>query len=768
MIPVMKRPTRDQLAALSPNASEPLIDQHLSRLDDAYFERFAAEQVAQHLDCLSRLSAAQPVVTRVEPAGDGLLTVTVFAHDQPGLFAVISGVLAGLGFGIRRGDVFTYARAETDVGGGPLRGRRRSRFHRGRTASPSSRRRIIDQFIGALSNGDSTRKFAERLQEELAGAVRLLEAGGEQNVLEARHRVNEMVTRRLGRLELGDQPVLYPVQIDVMLGDPKRTWLQIAGQDTPAFLYAMTTALSLQGMTIERLVINTEDDTVQDEIGFVGADGKPVQDVAVLNRVKLSALMTKQFTYFLDKSPDPYTALSRFEKMVDDLLRRPEAGQWMEMLGNPRSMQKLARLLGTSDYLWEQFIRMQYDALLPILEANLGGEPLCGPMETVRQRLYDTIARADTPSEQRKALNRFKDAEVFRIDLDHIVRSTDFRDFAARLTALAEAVVNAATDLAWVSLTDQHGQPRDEQGKVMAVSVFGLGKLGGVALGYASDIELMYVYDGTGRTDGRQPIHAGEFFNVLVREATGCIEAKQEGIFRTDLRLRPYGKNSPLAVSRETFEKYYAADGDAQAFERQALVRMRWIGGDRELGSAISFLRDRIVYDQTALDLAQLWQMRQMQYRQKKRGDQFNAKYSPGALVDVEYSVQTLQVMYGGEHAQLRTPRVHEAIDGLRSVGVIDAGDAEALRAAYDFFRRLINGLRMLRGSAKDLFVPPVGTNDLTYLARRMGYTEDDSTDASAKLNADIAEHADAVLCFVRSTFGEAALPTAKVNEART
>lgn len=736
---------------------ERLVRQHLERLEDAYFQRFDLEQAAEHVRRLAALGRDHPVELIVE-GEPGSLAATVLAFDHPSLFSLLCGTLAGMGFSIEAGDVFTYGpsgeTAEAPRRAGGFR-RRKPVF------DPTRKRRIIDRFIGRLDDPDvDAEAFEARLRDAIEGLLESLEKDPDGGLAKARHRVNEMVTHRLGRLAEQTSPVLYPIELEINTDYSHRTYLRIVAQDTPAFLYALSNALSLVGMSIERVRIDTRDDRVEDEIGFVDRQGQAVRDRQALDRVKLVVLLTKQFTYYLDQSPDPYTALSRFERIVEDLLRQEGAEQWLDMLSDPRAMRHLARLLGASDYLWEEFIRLQYEALMPILKRRISDQPYAHDSRTIRTRLAQELARASTPSEKRKALNRFKDQEVFLIDLDHILRAdSHFQEFSQKLTALAEAVVDAASDLAWRSLVEQHGKPRKEDGGPAEWAVFGLGKLGGAALGYASDIELMFVYDGGGTTDGRESIHTGEFFNLLAREVSRSIEAKQEGIFRVDLRVRPYGKNAPLACSFETFERYYSEDGDAHSWERMALVRLRPVAGEEAFGQRVARRRDGLVYGSGAIKLQELWEMRRMQWRQKRRkSGEFNAKYSPGALVDVEYSVQILQVRHGGEHPELRTPRVHKALAALVKVGAIERVDAETLRGCYGFLRKLINGLRMLRGSAEDLFVPPSDSPEFRHLARRMGYRADDGDEAEM-LASDIERNRSAVQSFVRTTFGPDALP---------
>src|SRR5208337_5018631 len=108
------------------------------------------------------------------------------------------------------------------------------------------------------------------------------------------------------------------------------------------------------------------------------------------------------------------------------------------------------------------------------------------------------------------------------------------------------------------------------------------------------------------------------------------------------------------------------------------------------------------------IDLAELRELRARQVQEKITGSRPNAKFSPGALVDLEYAVQILQVTHGASVPRLRTPRIHEALDALASIGVLEESQARELVDAYRFFRRLINGLRMLRGSAQDLVLPGI------------------------------------------------------------
>jgi [glutamine synthetase] adenylyltransferase / [glutamine synthetase]-adenylyl-L-tyrosine phosphorylase len=766
-----------------------MVGRFLERFDPDYLARFEPDQVAEHVRGLSQLSADQPVRVLLNDEGEGWASCAVLAFDHAFEFSLITGVLAGMGFRIESGDVFTLPPAEgaalgsasASQGGRPVHrslwrrrfaqsaARRASRLSAPPLRDPVKQAVILDYFRGQRDGDEPFDAWADRLRARMGEVIGLLDRGDEASVQQAKRRVNEMVTERLARLEMDRSPVMQPIELaidQVAAGPRQRTRLKIIGQDTPAFLYSLATALSLHGLSIERVRIHSEGTRAEDELHVVDAHGRPITDETALERIRLSVLLTKQFTYFLDNAPDPFTALTRFEQLtewVSDLPQPTSEGEasarheWLDALADPAAMQELAKLLGASDFLWEDFIRQQYETLLPIFSPQVEGRRFCDPMETLPLRLEQELESAVGLAEQQDRLNRFKDREIYRIDLDHILTpGSDFRELSERLVALAENLIAVATRLVYDDLVRSYGHPTLEDGQPCPYAVFGLGKLGGVALGYASDIELLYVYAGVGRTSGgkRGRMANPEFYGRLVQETTQSIKARHEGIFQVDLRLRPYGKDGPLACSLDQFRTYYGPHGRAHAFEKMALVRLRWLAGDPPLGFSVERLRDQFIYDQPgAIDLDALWEILAKQRHEKNRPGVLNAKYSPGALTDLEGTVQLLQVTHAGQAPQLRTPRVREALEGLCRARVIAARPFADLYGAYKFLRRLINALRMLRGNAQDLALPAAGSDELTHLARRMGYTGQTDRTPAEKLIDAFNTHTASVRAFIEEHF---------------
>lgn len=746
------KPELNQLLSRAKGVEPGVALEYLERLDSAYFARFSLDEVAARLQAMAKLSIANPVETLVATGADGRVTLDVIATDHPGVFSLICGVLAARGFNILSGETFTYHRV-TAARKHSMSRRRLSASPRrsGASAPARGRRRIIDHFEGKLDADISLAIWGEEIRETFQDIFSRLDDGRRD---EARAKVNEMVTAYLASLPPSNYSTLYPVELALDNDALKHTSLRVTSQDTPAFLYSLTNALALQGMCVEHTRIETRGALIEDRIDFTDARGEKLTRQEDLDRLKFIALLTKRFTYFLDHAPDPFKALSRFETVVADSFGSGEK-DWLDSLTDPTVTRRLARLLGASDFLWEDFIRTRYESLTPILRDRKDAL-FSDSIDTIGDRLAEALASAESYDDKRIALNVFKDRELYLLDLNHIlIPDYDFRHFAESLTRLAEEIVNAAAQLAYDRLTLRHGQPKTVALMPAAHAIFGLGKLGGAALGYASDIELLFIYGDNGETDGDESIKNVEFFSQMVKETRRLIETKREGIFNLDLRLRPHGNNGPLAVSLEGFCRYYGpGNRQAMSYELMALTRLRAIGGDPVLCRQVERLRDEFVYQSYSVDLDEFRELRAKQSHEKNQPGRFNAKFSPGALVDVEYTTQILQMLTGADHPEIRSPRLHVALDGLRHSGALSEEERQRLTAAYDFLRRLINGLRVLRGNAKDLFLPDEDSLEFLRLARRMGYLRQGELDVGQQLRSDFLAHTAAVRAFVEKRLG--------------
>ena len=526
----MSKPKPSDLARLCPEVEVELIKEHVDRLDDRYFDQFDPDEICRHLRALAPLSTKAPVEVLLDRRKAGRAECTVLAFDYPFEFSLITGLLGAAGFDILSGSVFTYR---------PVRRQETLRTGRPPHRNSPRRRRIIDHFLGSIPEAGFD---ISEIRKKLGNLFILLESGKSD---QAKRMVNELVAESLSELKIDSRSALYPMQIETDNSAERYTRIQVLTEDTPFFLFAFSTALSLRGISIEQVTIHTEQKRVEDIFDLADVRGRGKLKEAILNEVRLSLMLTKQFTYFLGQAPDPFAALTRFEAMSEEILSLPEKGKWLDLIANPQIMRDLARLLGASDFIWEDFIRLNYENLLPMLAPHTEGRSFRSSLDTLDKRFADVLSRPGTMEERVKRLNRFKDNEIYLIDLEHILDpNLDFTYLAERLTVLADRVINAAFEITFQPLSEQFGRPLTVAGLEAQHAVCGLGKLGGQALGYASDIEVLFIYSDNGRTEGGstgRSISNAEFFEQLVKKAVASIRAKKEGFFMLTFDCGPTG-----------------------------------------------------------------------------------------------------------------------------------------------------------------------------------------------------------------------------------
>lgn len=699
-------------------ASSAGVSRHVERMAPEYTAAFGEAQIRRHAILAACLGGDHLLEVEAEAMGDALWRVTIVAFDYIGELSMICGLLFAYGCDIRDGQVFTYER-EADRP----------------TEAPLAARKIVDVFTVALDPQRAAEGLWQRYAQDLANLLRLLRARQMQAAQgELAARVAAAVRSRGGTA-----PALYPVDVRIdNASSPRHTVLEIDAPDTVGFLYEFTNAVAAWGLQVERMTVDSVAGRVRDVLYLTDARGAKITDPERQGELRAVVALVKHFTHLLPQSPDPERALGHFQSFVAQLLMRPNWRDDLTSLTRPEVLEALARLLGVSDFLWDDFLRMQYENLLPVLQ-DVAALSQPRSKEELASALMQEVGQA-SPQQAADALNAFKDREMFRIDMRHIQSHADFEAFSAELSDLAEVVVEVASRLCDEALRAEYGEPRDENGRYSPLAVCALGKLGGREIGYASDIELMFVYRANGPTAGPTSVATSEYYDELVRRVLGIIRARREGIFEIDLRLRPYGQAGSLAASMEAFRRYFGRDGAAWPYERQALTRLRPIAGDSALGAEVTALRDACVYTGQPFDRLAMRAMRERQLRHLVAGGALNAKFSRGGLVDAEYLVQGLQVTHGHRDARLRVTNTQRALAALAEAGLLAPADYVALREAHRFLRNLIDALRMVRGNARDLTVPPAGSEGLAFLARRLGYG-----DEVDRLQADITRHMGAV-----------------------
>lgn len=654
----------------------------------------------EHL--FGRLNDEIVVAVEAHACGSDEYDVLIAGYDHLGDLPMICGLLFAYGFDVVSGKSETFPE----------------------TVDSSERRTYLNRFHvrSTSAEGGSLAEKWEEFAEELNELLRISISG------QIRQAQKKLIHKLAATIQSQPDPAepLLPVEISfVQDAESNTTILYISGTDVPGFLFELTNAISVSGLSIERMIIRSKRDQVFDTLYVVDPAGGHLLDVAQQNRLRAAVVLIKHFTHLLPHAPNPEAALLHFRELLSNMFDQADWLDQLQTLQQPQVLAAVARLLGFSDFLWEDFLRLQHQNLFPVV-TDLSGLQESHSREELAAQLCGFLGNSKGV-EAREALNEFKDRAMMRVDMRHILNlQTEFGSFSRELTAVAETIVDAAMRICLSELQEKFGVPTGPKGEPCRLVVCALGKCGGHELGYASDIELMFLYDCDGFTNGRHRISNVEFYQRLVDQFRRTIFTRQKRIFEIDLRLRPYGNAGSLAVSRDAFAAYFCSTGPAWPYERQALVKLRPIAGDKEFSREIVELRDELIYIGEPFDLSAMRAMREKQIRQLVQPGTFHAKLSPGGLVDCEYFVQGMQLTFGHLSPAIREPNTREAIKGLEQLRILTSQQRIQLRDAYRFLRRLIDAMRMVRGDATDLTIPKYGTEQFEFLSKRLGIQSQD------------------------------------------
>ncbi len=559
-----------------------------------------------------------------------------------------------------------------------------------------------------------------------------------------------------------DIATLMPV-VDVNLSRKKEKdgtfiYIEIQGKDRPFLLYMLCDVLAVHGLLVQTFEVNTFRATDNIHDVFVVQERSPAaQEDVDLRKLHFNILLSIKYSYFIQQAPNPYQATQRLQQIIHSMVLDKTTDIHSVIDLNSLVSRELAKILGSGDYVWEDFIRTnagEFRKFLSKAEYKKKGLSI-HEYESV---LIERMKKGSSFEEQVMILNDFKNELRYHIDIDALILpENNFLSLSQNLSELAKVLVRQAIFLAEKEIQKSYGIPRSAAGLESRWVLFGLGKFGGAALGFASDIEVQLVFTDAGHTDGKTRIRNREYFDALLKMLSRVIRAKEMEIFKLDFRLRPHGEAGPPAVHINNFVDYYRSGGAAHSVERLALSRMRPIAGDHVTAEEIMKLRDTFIYFSSSIDPKEIIRVRQRQVDKRLKPGQRNAKIGAGALLDLEIHVQLLQVKYGKDIPELREPGMYNVLQQLDRIKDIAKEDIRQIQEAHDFFRTLINALRLRRGNARDVSLPPDDDWELTHLARRMGYKRSDLS-TREQLLIDFDTHSAHVFRFIKTYTGKEAV----------
>ncbi|MEQ1779240.1 MAG: bifunctional [glutamate--ammonia ligase]-adenylyl-L-tyrosine phosphorylase/[glutamate--ammonia-ligase] adenylyltransferase [Nitrosomonas sp.] len=378
------------------------------------------------------------------------------------------------------------------------------------------------------------------------------------------------------------------------------------------------------------------------------------------------------------------------------------------LLEHPHTLQRVAELVSisqwASDYLGRHPILLdellRHDAPHPVPDWSALSNELIYQLNHVNNPKNDVIEW------QMDVLRHFQHAQVFRLLVTDLEGSLLLETLSDHLTALADLILDSVLNLAWSGLKKRH---RTEP----AFAIIGYGKLGGKELGYASDLDMIFLYEDNHPDAAEIYTKLGQSINAWLTRHTSA-----GFLYETDLRLRPNGAAGLLVSSMEAFAQYQREQ--AWVWEHQALTRARFVAGDQQVGEAFENTRKEILCkSRNLIELKQdILKMREkMLDVHPNPTPLFDIKHDRGGIIDVEFIVQYLVLGYASQFPQLTGNIGNIALLKLAGeLGLVPAELATQVRTAYREYRRLQHRFRL--GGEPELTSAPLSKDKSEKFAR--------------------------------------------------
>lgn len=423
---------------------------------------------------------------------------------------------------------------------------------------------------------------------------------------------------------------------------------------------------------------------------------------------------TETIEQLLSNAPDADMALNNLVRFVEATFSR--ASLFNDLLQYPVIAELLGKIASYSQYLADILVRdpglfrwlTAQDVLtIPVQRDGLRSEAV---------RIRETFKRTDRRLDALKRLHR---REFLRVGAQDFLGLTDVAGATRQISDLADVIIDEVLTLSAEELSTKYLAPPS-----YPFAVIGLGKLGGSELNYSSDIDLLFVYgDERGKPEtGEEGPAMQEYFNRLgERLIQNLSRPTAEGyLYRVDIRLRPEGSTGPVARSLSSTLVYYESRGEL--WERQMLIKARPVAGNMEFGWDFIRQLQPFVYPRTFFQHPAEYVARIKARIEASVGGEQNVKLMPGGIRDIEFVVQTLQLINGGSRPEVREPNTLKALRILQKKGLLSEEECRILKEAYEFLRSLEHRLQVALNTQTHIL--PSDARTFNSLARRMGIVD--------------------------------------------
>lgn len=491
-----------------------------------------------------------------------------------------------------------------------------------------------------------------------------------------------------------------------------------------------------------------------------------------------------RLAHHLPQVSDPDLALHNLSRFIGATSSPLSFGSMI--LQEDASLRDLLSLFATSELFAEMLI--QDPAALDLIRATEGAP---AERESLARELCDDVAYLSDADDVAEMLFCFRRRETLRIAYGDIIVGQSPEIVSEQLTILAEAVCEAALQFALRETMKKRGVPSYGQGSTASVTMLGLRRFGGRELDYEDHLDVLFIYDRSGRTTGERPISNHEFFSKVAQRTTQLLDAPLSGsgpnkttsphspqgtsntssdespgqpleqrpssaIYQLDVRRATGFQNDQFCGDIDSAIKHF--DSSGRTWERMALIKARPVAGAFDLGYELLDAIEPWIY-RRYLSRSDISGIRALQRRLVRRSDRQGLQMLDveGGILDLEFTVQFLQLINGGDDRQLRTGNTLQAIRLLEQNGAVTSEEAKTLEDNYQWMRRLEHRLEVI-GDTKPSQLPEQ-PDDVRRLAVRCGYEGPDAAEAfQGDYDRRISENKQAIAHLLEDAFDDAIL----------
>jgi len=435
-------------------------------------------------------------------------------------------------------------------------------------------------------------------------------------------------------------------------------------------------------------------------------------------RARLDALLPRLLAAIADvRTPASGSQLDVLRRVLKVLEAIGSRSAYFALLNESAHVRrKLIELAGLGEFLAAQIA--SHPLLLDeLLDETAGGLP--SPRAELEREIHARLTHLvdDEPERQVEVLRQFQRAAIFRVAMADLTGKIPLMRVSDYLTEIAEIIIEQAMQLAWIQMTAQFGRPRCKDNgadsRVVKICAVGYGKLGGFELGYASDLDLVFLHDsgsGSAETDAAKPVDNQVFFIRFAQRVLHILTMHSAAgrLYEVDVRLRPSGKGGMLITRLGAFVEYQ--EKEAWTWEHQALLHARAVAGDLDLRAGFERVRIDLLMRCVRRETLRT-EVRDMRLRMRRElsrarsgSNQFDIKQDAGGTADIEFLAQYWALLHAGTHPPV--VMFADTIRQLESVASADLVPQATVDVLTDAYRRYRERSHHLSLENRETLVP--------------------------------------------------------------